>query len=119
MPEAVIEVGEKLLVITRENFIGDARRHFVGEVLAVSDENVRVQGYAQVYDWIHYKYVKKVELRTRIFSLSSAQLIFFILPMEVSISSLHYDSSNVNKLSLVDGSGFSLNLDEFSVLDQK
>jgi hypothetical protein len=44
----VLTEGEKVHVITRRLFDNDLRRHFVGEVKAVSDVAVRLEGYAFV-----------------------------------------------------------------------
>ena len=44
----MIATGEKVYVITRRTFEGDLRRQFVGEVQAVTDFAMRVQGYAFV-----------------------------------------------------------------------
>ena len=40
----VIDKGEKIHIVTRRNFEGDLRRHFVGEVVEVQDAAVRIEG---------------------------------------------------------------------------
>ncbi|HUS52568.1 MAG TPA: hypothetical protein VMY41_00985 [Thermohalobaculum sp.] len=90
MTQAVIEVGDKLHIITRRNFIEDLRRHFAGSVLAVSGGLVRVQGYAFVFKDKASGYRRKPEFRTRIFGVADAQLIIIALPSGVAIDSLKY-----------------------------
>ena len=48
MSEQVIDVGDKVHIITRRLFEDDIRRHFVGEVTRVSGELQEVQGYTFV-----------------------------------------------------------------------
>ena len=45
---ALLEKGEKVHVIERRVFDGDARRHFVGEVEEVNDTAIRATGYTFV-----------------------------------------------------------------------
>ena len=109
----VIEVGEKVHVITRRNFKEDLRRHFAGEVTAVGNGQMRVQGYAFVFNAATLEYRRRPELRTRIFGFTDAQLIVIVLPQDVRIDKLHYHTYD-GRLVVTDGSGFSLDINEFS-----
>ena len=46
---SVVEVGEKLHIITRRCFEEDMRRHFVGEVTATAGSLAELRGYAFVF----------------------------------------------------------------------
>lgn len=114
MTGAVIESGDKLHIITRSNFKEDLRRHFAGTVLAASESQVRVQGYAFVFKRSSSMYRRRPELRTRIFGISDPQLIVFVLPPEVSIERLNYTVDSYNgRLTLTDGLNFQLDMNEF------
>lgn len=70
MSTEVLEVGDKLHIITRRLFEADARRHFVGEVIGISGQLQEVRGYAFVFNRGTNEYKRRPELRTRIFSLA-------------------------------------------------
>ena len=111
----MITTGEKIFVITRRLFEGDLRRHFVGEVRAATDFTIRVQGYAYVFDEGTKQFVRREELRTRIFSLIDASLVIQILPEEVCIEDLQYVWDDNNRRLITDRKTFSMNISEFSV----
>lgn len=60
---AIVTPGEKLHVISRQLFERDVRRHFVGEVMAVADSLVRLQGYVFVYEPARGQYLRRPEFR--------------------------------------------------------
>ena len=112
MSEQVIEVGEKLHIITRRLFEGDLRRHFVGEVTRVSGELQEVKGYAFVFNRTTNEFRMRPESRTRIFSLGQADFIVNKIPREVTIESLQYRLID-KRLVVTDGKGFALDINEF------
>ena len=112
----IIEVGEKIHVITRRNFTDDLRRHFVGVVQAIAGDTVRLQGYTFVFNPNALEYRRRPELRTRIFGLADSQLIVNVLPNEVKIESFQYVKWD-GRLVVTDGSAFSLDINEFGVVD--
>ena len=50
MSVQVLEVGDKLHIITRRRFEGDLLRHFAGEVTGISGDLQEVQGYTFVFN---------------------------------------------------------------------
>lgn len=112
MSERVIEVGDKLHIITRRLFEGDVRRHFVGEVTGVSGEPQEVLGFAFVFHSGTNEYGRRPELRTRIFSLGQQGFIVNKIPREVAIESLEYRFIE-RRLVITDGGDFSLDILEF------
>ena len=112
MSERVIEVGDKLHIITRRLFESDVRRHFIGEVTGVSGELHEVLGYAFVFHIGTNEFRKRPELRTRIFSLGQQGFIVNKIPREVAIESLEYRFIE-RRLVVTDGGDFNLDIHEF------
>ena len=108
----IVDVGEKLHIITRRIYKDDLRRHFAGVVMAVSDTAVRVQGYVFVFNPATLEYRRRPEVRTRIFPLADAGLITIVLPQSVNIDRLHYHTYD-GRLVVTDGSGYTLDVNEF------
>jgi hypothetical protein len=99
----MLSKGEKIFLITRRLFNEDIRRHFLGEIQEVSGGAIRVQGYVFVYDASNNEYVKRDDVRTRLFSTIDANLVINILPGEVNLTDVHYQVDKNNHLVLTDG----------------
>ena len=115
MSVQVLEVGDKLHIITRRQFEGDIRRHFVGEMTGISGGLQEVQGYTFVFNRGTNEFKKRPELRTRIFSLGQADFIVNKIPREVTIASLEYRFIE-KRLVVTDGGKFALDINEFGHL---
>ena len=115
MSEQVIEVGEKMHIITRRLFEGDARRHFVGEVTRVSGELQEVRGYTFVFNRGTNEFKKRPDLRTRVFSLGQAHYIVNKIPREVALELLEYRLID-KRLVVTDSRDFVLDINEFGHL---
>jgi hypothetical protein len=109
---AVVEVGEKLHIITRRNFGDDLRRHFAGTVRAVDGGAMRLEGYTFVFNPTSGEYRRRPEVRTRIFPIADGQLITNVLPADTILTSLQYIKRD-DRLVITDGSKFSLDVNEF------
>jgi hypothetical protein len=79
----VLQTGEKLHVVTRRLFESDLKRHFAGEVVAISENLARLSGYAFIFDAWANMYVKRPERRERIIPLTDSGLILTVIPEEV------------------------------------
>jgi hypothetical protein len=110
----LLKQGEKIHVITRRQFEGDLRRHFVGEILAATDTTARVKGYAFVFDAGKNEYVRRPEVRMRIFGLADSGNTINVIPEAVEIGNLSYRLSPEKRLVFTDGKSFSLDINEFS-----
>jgi hypothetical protein len=110
--DPAIKVGDKLHIMTRRRFESDSRRHFAGEVTAISGNLQEIRGYAFVYESGVNEYRKRPELRTRIFSIGQEGFIVSKLPAEVHIASLIYRIVD-KRLAVTDGGSFSLDINEF------
>jgi hypothetical protein len=112
----VLKEGEKVHIITRRLFENDLRRHFVGEVQAVSEVAVRLEGYVFVFDAGDVRYVKRPERRVRIFGLADSGSIINVLPAHVDLDALSYQTSAENHMVFTDGKSFTLDINEFSAI---
>lgn len=109
----IISKGQKVHIITRRLFDGDIRRHFAGVIEEVSEPLVRAVGYVFVFDETKNTFVRRDEVRTRVFSLAEAGFIINILPDYVDITNLQYRKNLNGQKVLTDGRTFSLDVSEF------
>jgi hypothetical protein len=109
----VLKEGEKIHVIMRRQFEDDVRRHFVGEVQGVTEIAVRVQGYAFVFDPFKHLYLKRPELRVRIFPAADSGIIITVIPQTVILEDISYQMSQQNRMIVTDGKEFTLDINEF------
>ncbi len=109
----MLSKGEKVLVITRRMFPGDLRRHFVGEVEEASDTVVRVRGYVFVFDGNANDFVRREDLRTRIFSLVDAGLVINLLTRDANIEEIRYRWDEKHRRIVTDETSFAMNVTEF------
>jgi hypothetical protein len=112
----VLKEGEKVHVITRRSFDTDLRRHFVGEVQAVSEVAIRLEGYVFVLDASNNQYVKRPGRRVRVFDLADSGSIINVIPVDVDLDDLSYQTSAQNRSVLTDGKSYSLDINEFSAV---
>jgi hypothetical protein len=112
MSPSVLEIGEKLHVITRRGFQEDLRRHFAGIVTAFSGQLIRVEGYTYVFDPGTLHYNRRPELRIRIFNVGSGDLIIHVIPAALELSDLHYAILD-GRLCFTDEVGYRLDINEF------
>ena len=109
----LLNPGEKVHVIERRTFDGDARRHFVGEVEAVTDIAVRVRGYTFVCNPMTGNFDRREPARTRIIPLAAAGVVVYVIPEEIEVESVRYDWAAGNRL-VVRAGRWELFLDEFA-----
>jgi len=109
----ILKIGEKIHVMVKRMFEGDIRRHFVGEIKAVGDSAVRVEGYVFIFDESNNEYLRKPELRTRIFSLIDARILINVISPATVVHKVVYRLSEDNKLVATDGENFQLDINEF------
>ena len=112
----ILKEGEKVHIITRRLFENDLRRHFAGEVQAVGEVAVRIEGYVFVFDAGNVRYVKRPERRVRIFGLADSGNIINVIPAHVDLEALSYQTSANNHMVFTDGKSFTLDINEFSAI---
>lgn len=107
----VVQIGDKLHIMTRRLFEDDIHRHFVGAVLATSETLTELRGHTFVFQESTGGYVRLPEERTRIFSLGDAGHIVNKIPKQVDVDAVFYKLVD-NHLVITDGT-FSLPVTEF------
>lgn len=112
MSNGVLAVGEKVHIISRRLFQDDPRRHFVGEVEAVSEGLARVRGYTFVFHSGRNEYEKHPEERVRVISLLDAGNLMNVPPQDVRVEALRYQFAH-GRLVVTDRAGYSLDINEF------
>ena len=109
---AVLEREEKVLIVTRRLFNGDARRHFVGSVERCDSGAIRVRGYAFVHDMKKGGFAKWKSQRTRIVPLDN-HIVVYVLPYDTDLGAVHYETTQETGLVVTDGKHFKLEINEF------
>jgi hypothetical protein len=112
----VVEKGEKIHVMIRRKFETDLRRHFIGEITAVSGTLVRVEGHSYLLDTLTNQYIRKQHKRSRIIGLGDSGNIVSVLPSNAVLENVTYTQSEQNCLVVTDGKTFSLDVNEFSTM---
>jgi hypothetical protein len=108
----IIKVGEMLHIIERRYFESDPRRHFIGEVLAVDHDIIRIRGRVWIYDTVKNRFVLKPETRERAMILGERHIVN-VLPPGVLIDVLVYETTDAGNLVVTDHKDFSLDINEF------
>ena len=109
-----IGVGEGVHIITRRLFPDDTRRHFAGTITVASDSLIRAEGWVFVFHRGTNEFVKRSDMRTRVFSVGDSGNIVNILPAGVDPAELRYEFSDAG-LYLTDGLGFAVDINEFGL----
>lgn len=109
----LLNAGEKVHVIERRMFDGDARRHFVGEVEAASDTAVRVTGYTFVCNPMTGSFDRREPARTRIIPLGASGVVVYVIPEQIEIEAVRYEWGMGNRL-VVRAGPWEVYLDEFA-----
>ena len=109
----IIEIGENVCIIERRNFAEDPIRFFTGQILASSENALRLRGYAWVYD-IMKGPTRKPEIRERLLYPSERTNIN-IIPKDINIDELQIMLVPGKGLCVTDGKDFNLDISEFGV----
>jgi hypothetical protein len=115
MPMATtIAEGDRVLIIDRKLYKEDNMRLFVGVVEGCDGQIIRVQGYPfHLNPYEISGSERHGELRTRIVSLISGDLIY-LMARDLDVAKLHLRRSP-KSLMLTDGDAMSLDLSEWLV----
>ncbi len=110
----IIEPGGKVHIIERRYFAEDLQRHFIGEVVKTEPDAIRVKGHAWVFDSSKMEFVRKPEMRERVF-YPRDRLTINIIPPDVDLEKIRYVTVPQKGLVVTDDNNFSLDINEFSV----
>lgn len=109
----IISVSDRVHVAARPLYAGDIHAHFVGETSAINGPLFRAVGYSFVYDPISNTYYRHADMRTRVFSIADPSRDISLLPRKLDINSVQFEVLESGHLLLVDGKGFSMDIDLF------
>mgnify|MGYP000560200848 CR=1 FL=1 len=92
-------------------------RHVNGLTLDQIELKIEEPDYrpAFVFDDVTKQFVRREDLRTRIFSLMDAGLVIHILPGETRLDEVQYVWDENNRRLITDKKTFSMNINEFSL----
>ena len=110
----MLNEGDKVLVVHRRLFRGDAAHYLVGRVDAYEAGLVKVTGHSYIRDPYTGRMLEKTEPRTKILALTSGTLIVYQLPPATVLESLAFTWVE-GRLSASDGQGFAMNLGEVAL----
>lgn len=109
----ILRSGEKIHVIHRRFYKEDQHRHFIGTVEAYEGGVARVMGHVYTVDTTKFQYIRRPELRTRIISIISGDLLINVIPPNVNLDKITYKQEKKG-VRVTDGSDWHLDLSEFS-----
>lgn len=111
----ILSSGQKVLVCHRHLFAEDAPHLFAGHVMDYENGIARVVGYSWSRDTVKAEYVRKRDMRTKLVSIHSGMLLFYVLPDEVNMNTLEIRTGIDHHTVLTDGSGFTMDISERAV----
>lgn len=109
----ILRSGEKIHVIHRRLYEKDQHRHFIGTVEAYENGVARVIGHVYTVDTAKFQYVRRPEVRTRLISIISGDLLVNVIPPAVDLEKISYRQEK-RSVRVTDGSDWHLDLSEFT-----
>ncbi|MFH1314022.1 MAG: hypothetical protein ABIJ00_12465 [Candidatus Eisenbacteria bacterium] len=109
----ILEKGEKVHIMVRRLFENDLRRHFVGEVIEVSGDLARMEGYVYVLDSMASEYIRRRTKRIRLIGLVDPGNIINVLPPDTDLEKIKYTEGPEGGLVVTDGKALTLDINEF------
>ena len=107
----ILKPGEKVHVIHRRNYDKDLHRHFIGVVDAYEQGVARLTGNVYTVDPIKFTFMKRPEIRTRLVSIVSGDVLINIIPPKVHLDKIIYRQER-KAVRVTDGSDWHLDLSE-------
>ena len=109
----ILQKGEKIHVIHRRHFEKEPQRHFVGVVDHYDNGLARVTGHIFTVDSVKYVFYRRPEVRTRIVSLSSGDVLVNIIPPSVDLAKIVYKQEK-KSVRVTDGSEWHMDISDFA-----
>jgi hypothetical protein len=107
----ILQRGEKVHIIHRRRFELEAHRHFIGIVEEYEMGLARVVGHVFAVDKMKFQFIRRPDVRTRIISLTSGELLVNVLPSTVDLDKIYYRHEN-DSLRVTDGSDWHMDISE-------
>lgn len=109
----ILKPGEKVHVIHRRHYEKDHHRHFIGVVEAYDLGVARVTGHVYTVDPVKFAFMRRPEVRTRLVSVVSGDVLINIIPNKVNLEKITYKQER-KAVRVTDGSDWHLDLSEYT-----
>jgi hypothetical protein len=109
----ILQKGEKIHVIHRRILEQEPHRHFLGVVDDYEDGIARVTGHVFAVDSVKAVFFRRPELRTRIISLITGDVLVNILPPSVDLEKVVYKQEN-KSLRVTDGGDWHMDISDLA-----
>jgi hypothetical protein len=109
----ILKRGEKVHVIHRRHYEKDHHRHFIGVVDDYDGGVARVTGHVYTVDPVKFTFVKRQEMRTRLVSIVSGDVLVNVIPASVDLEKITYKQER-KAVRVTDGSDWHLDLSEYT-----
>jgi hypothetical protein len=108
----ILKPGEKVHVIHRRHYEKDLHRHFIGVVDAYDLGVARITGHVYTVEPVKFSFIKRPEVRTRLVSVVSGDVLINIIPSKVNLEKIIYKQER-KAVRVTDGSDWHLDLSEY------
>lgn len=109
----ILQKGEKIHVVHRRQFEREPHRHFVGVVDFYDHGLARATGYIFTVDSVKFVFYRREELRTRIISLYSGDVLINVIPPSVDLKKIVYKQEK-KSVRVTDESGWHMDISDFA-----
>ena len=109
----IVESGEKVCIIERRYFVEDPIRFFTGEIVASSENALRIIGYVWIQDLMR-GVTRKPDLTERIL-FPNERININIIPKDINIDELKVILVPGKGLCVTDSKNYNLDISEFGV----
>jgi hypothetical protein len=109
----ILQKGEKIHVVHRRHFEKEPHRHFVGVVEAYEQGITRVTGHIYTVDAVKYVFFRRPELRTRLISIFSGDVLVNILPPSVDLDKIVYTQEK-KSVRVTDNKGWFMDISDLA-----
>lgn len=109
---AIIDTGDKLLIVHRRLYPSDMPRYFAGVVEAFDSGLALVSGYTWEKEQFAGQFRKKEDLRKKIVPIASGTVLAYLLPRETDVGKLVVESLGRDTVWLTDHGKFRMDLTE-------
>ena len=109
----ILKQGEKVHVIHRRIYEKDHHRHFIGVVDVYHQGVARITGHVYTVDAVKFAFVKRPEVRTRLISVISGDVLVNVIPSKVNLEKITYKQER-KAVRVSDGSDWHLDLSEYT-----
>ena len=109
----ILQKGEKIHVIHRRILEKEPHRHFLGIVDDYENGVARVTGHVFAVDEVKAVFFRRPELRTRIISLVTGDVLVNILPPSVDLEKVVYKQEQ-KSLRVTDGGDWHMDISDLA-----